>query len=222
MKQVPSSGAFRLKIATARTFGLMETVQGKYQLTPLGFAITDAVRQKAAKADAFLNVPLYRKVYETFRNQQLPPRPVALERTFVGFGVSSKQADKARMAFDRSAQQAGYFEQGGRDRLIRPSVGTASTSPMNGDAANGQHADPPPPPLPVRDRFAAGGGGPGGGDYHAFIYGLLDVLPAPGTVWSIEGRAAWLEAAASTFKLIYQGDGRITVTVTAQQEREHK
>ena len=126
------------------------------------------------------------------------------------------------MAFDRSAQQAGYFEQGGRDRLIRPSVGTASTSPMNGDAANGQHADPPPPPLPVRDRFAAGGGGPGGGDYHAFIYGLLDVLPAPGTVWSIEGRAAWLEAAASTFKLIYQGDGRITVTVTAQQEREHK
>jgi hypothetical protein len=37
-------------------------------------------------------------------------------------------------------------------------------------------------------------------------------MPEPGTVWAIEGRAAWLEAAATTFKLIYKGDGKITVT----------
>jgi hypothetical protein len=30
-------------------------------------------------------------------------------------------------------------------------------------------------------------------------------------VWSIEGRAAWLQAAAQNFTLIYQGDGKIEV-----------
>src|SRR5687768_13935538 len=43
--QVPSSGNFRMKVATARTFGVIETVQGKYQLTELGFAITDKGRE---------------------------------------------------------------------------------------------------------------------------------------------------------------------------------
>lgn len=50
-----------------------------------------------------------------------------------------------------------------------------------------------------------------GGSYHPFIEGLLKTLPVTGTVWAIEGRAAWLEAAASVFKLLYQGDGRITI-----------
>lgn len=50
-----------------------------------------------------------------------------------------------------------------------------------------------------------------GGHYHPFIEGLLQTLPQPNTVWSIEGRASWLEAAATTFKLMYQGEGKITV-----------
>lgn len=208
MGQVPSSGSFRLKIATARMFGLIETVQGKYQLTSLGFAITDAGRQKAARADAFLNVPLYRKVYDSFRNQQLPPRPVALERTFLGFGVAQKQLDKARIAFDRSAQQAGFFDQGGRDRLIRPPVGptTSNGGPAISEPSEAAPAEPAGEKASSRNVNYSGGG-----NYHPFIMGLLDTLPAPGTLWTIEGRAAWLEAAASAFKLIYKGDGRITI-----------
>ncbi len=213
LKHTPSSGSFRMKIATARMFGLIETVQNKYQLTDLGFAITDAGRQKAARADAFLNVPLYRKVYEAFRNQQLPPRPVALERTFVGFGVAQKQADRARVAFDKSAQQAGYFDQGGRDRLIRPPVGSAASG--NGAAAvdTTQVDNLPPPPPPGKS------GGGGGSDYHPFIHGLLETLPASGTLWTIEGRAAWLEAAASAFKLIYKGEGKIMIAVSGDQKQ---
>lgn len=219
MKHTPSSGTFRQKIATARMFGLIETVQNKYQLTSLGFAIADASRQKAARVDAFLNVPLYRKVYDTFRNQQLPPRPVALERTFAGFGVAPKQTANARIAFDRSAQQAGYFDQGGRDRLVRPPVGSAVP---NGAALQPETvvSDPPPPADRDRERAKSGNGGDDGGDYHPFVMGLLQTLPASGTVWAIEGRAAWLEAAASAFKLIYKGDGKITINVADGQKQD--
>jgi hypothetical protein len=218
MKQTPSSGSFRQKIATARMFGLIETVQNKYQLTALGFAITDTGRQKAARADAFLNVPLYRKVYDTFRNQQLPPRPLALERTFIGYGVAQKQAANARVAFDSSAQQAGYFEQSGRDRLIRPPVG--STMSNGGSPSASELGIQDVPPSPGRDKPPsgnAGGAGSGGGSgtLHPFILGLLDTLPGHGTLWTIEGRAAWLEAAASAFKLIYKGDGKITINVAS-------
>jgi hypothetical protein len=195
-------------------FGVIVTVQGKYQLTDLGFAIADAGRQKAARADAFLNVPLYRRVYEEFRNRQLPPRPVALERTFIQFGVAQKQAERARQAFDRSAQQAGYFDVGGKDRLIRPSVGTTGGAGPADDVAPVRDNELPPPPPSGNDRRSGntGEGGNGGG-YHPFIEGLLKTLPAPDTVWAVEGRAAWLEAAASVFKLLYRGDGRISVTV---------
>ena len=219
MNHTPSSGTFRQKIATARMFGLIETVQNRYQLTQLGFAITDANRQKAARADAFLNVPLYRMVYDTFRNQQLPPRPVALERSFVGFGVPQKQANRARVAFDSSAQQAGFFQGGNRDRLIRPPLGSAIA---NGAAVSQDQPIPDtPPPLQFPDNGGAGGGGGGGGGggYHPFVMGLLDTLPSPGTVWTMEGRIAWLEAAASAFKLMYKGDGKITISVADGQKR---
>jgi hypothetical protein len=74
--------------------------------------------------------------------------------------------------------------------------------------------DAAPLPQEIRDRSAyrAGSNGGSGGGRHPFVEGLLERLPEPDTVWSIEGRAAWLEAAASVFKLIYQGDGRITIT----------
>lgn len=210
MGQAPTSGSFRMKITTARIFGLIETVQGKYQLTELGFAITDSTREKAAKVDAFLHVPLYRKLYDEFRNRQLPPRPVALERAIVGFGVAPKQGERARQAFDRSAQQAGFFDQGGRDRLIRPTVASLSG---DGFAPADDTLPPADEEKERRSRRNGASGGGDGGNYHPFVQGLLQTLPEPGTLWTMDGRAAWLEAAATAFKLIYKGDGKITVEV---------
>jgi hypothetical protein len=214
LNQTPTSGSFRLKVSTARIFGLVETVQNQYQLTDIGFAIVDqdTARQRAARVDAFLKVQLYRRVYEEFRNRQLPPRPVALEHTFVGLGVAKKQTGRARQAFDRSAQQAGFFDQGGRDRLIRPPVASvAGGEPPEAAAAKVE--------MPFTESVYRGNGGGSGGGFHPFVQGLLERLPQADTVWSIEGRAAWLEAAASVFKLIYQGDGKITVTAQHEQER---
>ena len=76
MGQVPTSGNFNMKAAAARWFGLIDFTQGRFQLTPLGFDIFNSSRERAAKATAFLNVPLYRKVFDTFRGRQLPPRPI--------------------------------------------------------------------------------------------------------------------------------------------------
>src|SRR5262249_11116561 len=68
--QQVGSGAFTNKIAGARMFGLIQTVAGKYELTRLGHEILDSdpARQTAAKPQAFLNVPLYRRAYDEYRN----------------------------------------------------------------------------------------------------------------------------------------------------------
>lgn len=120
MGQAPGSGSFNVKLGTARAFGVMETVQGKYQLTDLGFEIVDPVRQQDAMLRAFMSVELYRLTYEEFRNKLLPPRPHGLEAAFVKFGVSPKQKEKARAAFDKSARAAGLFPNGNEDRLVMP------------------------------------------------------------------------------------------------------
>lgn len=215
------SGNFRMKVATARTFGLIETVQGKYKLTDLGFEIVDKQREKAARVEAFLKVPLYKKLYEDFRNRTLPPRPAALENTLISFGVAPKQKERARQAFDRSAQQAGFFDQGGKDRLIRPvTAGLASEQPP----LSGAEAIDFPDEAPANLGSGGGNGGGGGnrhGQRHPFIQGLLDTLPQPETTWTIEGRAKWLQAAANIFDLMYKGSGEITVKASASNTKEN-
>ena len=121
------SGNFVTKVATARMFGLVGFAQGKYELTDLGFSILDSdeKRQRKARAEAFLTVPLYKRTYEEFRGRQLPPRPHGLEQAFLKFGVAPKQRKSARIAFDKSATQAGFFPNG-NDRLIEPIIGAPS------------------------------------------------------------------------------------------------
>jgi hypothetical protein len=50
----------------------------------------------------------------------LPPA-AALSRDIVALGVSEKQKDRARLIFERSADQAGFFEHG-KQRLVMPGV----------------------------------------------------------------------------------------------------
>ncbi|SRR5581483_6056490 len=197
-------GNFRARYAPARTFGLLSAEKGRFTLTPLGMRIVDRTQEAAARVDAFLNVPLYKAIYEKYKNYQLPG-PQALEGEIVRLGVSQKQKDIARQVFARSARQAG-FHWAGDDRLVRPNV-TASAAPP--ETLHQEAAD-----RPMAEREQAGtpryGGGSGGG-YHPFIEGLLQTLPEPGTVWTVEGRASWLQAAAQNFTLIYKGEGRINV-----------
>lgn len=206
------SGNFVVKVATARIFGLVTNNQGRYELTDLGFSIVDKdeKRWRGARAAAFLNVPLYKKVYEEFRGRQLPPRPHGLEQAFVKFGVSQKQKDAARLIFDKSAQQAGFFA-AGPDRLIEPIItggypGTGFRPTIEG----GETVPTQPSPQPAQSQTTS--------EYHPFIQGLLDTLPQAGTNWAMEGRAKWLQAAANCFDLIYKGSGEIHITAKAAHQ----
>jgi hypothetical protein len=228
MNQASGSGNFVQKVATSRLFGLVSFVGGKYELTDLGFNILDSdeKRQRGARAEAFLSVPLYRRTYDEFKGKQLPPRPHGLEQAFITFGVAPKQKANARYAFDKAAAQAGFFPNG-PDRLIEPIIGagkvgltsisstTAAAGPLstvrnlpsaeenNGDEGNGRAAVESSTPETRR--------------LHPFIRGLLESLPAPESNWTVEGRAKWLQAAANIFDLMYKGSGEIHISVKGEQ-----
>src|SRR5690606_6449385 len=126
----------------------------------------------------------YNRLYNEFRNRQLPPSPAALERTFQSYGVAPKQVERARQAFQRSAQQAGYFDHGTRDRLVRPAVGSTMGAPES--APERHQALEQEAEVDLNGAGSAGGGGgrrpPRG--LHPFIEGLLDTLPEPNTNWT--------------------------------------
>lgn len=189
LKQAAQGGGFRMRMISAKQFGLVTYDRGKIALTSLGLRIVDPQQSRAAKVESFLYVALYKALYDKFRGATLPPNP-GLEREMAALGVAPKQADKARQAFQRSAKYAGFFEFGS-DRLVPPANGGPSPSlPIQAPAA----------PEP---RSLGGGGGGGGDDLHPFVRGLLQKLPIPETEWTVEGRAKWLTAAVNIFDLMY-------------------
>lgn len=193
MGQMVSSGAFRLKVSAARVFGLVQTERGTITLTNLARQTVDQSQEREARAQAFLTVPLYRAIYEKFKGHMLPPR-AALEREMANLGVAQKQTDRARQAFERSAEQAGFFAHGA-DRLVMPSgINRPETAPVDTPiTASKSNSGGDEPPL------------------HPFIRGLLETLPPPHSEWAVPERVKWLETAASIFGLIYKGAGSIKV-----------
>jgi hypothetical protein len=116
------SGAFRNKISAARMFGfVLVDRQGGVTPTDLGKRLLDSRTAADAKADGFMNVPLYAELYRRLHNATLPSDK-GIESLIRDLGVAAKQVPTARQAFQRSADQAGYFHQG-RDRLVTPPRG---------------------------------------------------------------------------------------------------
>jgi hypothetical protein len=182
-----NSGAFRLKLAAARIFGLVETSRDNVRLTTLGLEIVEADRERAARAAAFLKVPLYRAAFDRFRGRQLPP-DVALERYFAEIGVAKKQTAKARQAFQRSADQAGFFAQG-RDRLVEPVVKETRGEPV---------------PAAIATAAAANGAREGAAvTLHPLIAAMFKTLPSEGEPFPPDRREQWLLTAKNIFDLIY-------------------
>ncbi|MHB1937520.1 MAG: hypothetical protein ACYCOR_13160 [Acidobacteriaceae bacterium] len=211
MNESANGGAFRTKVVTARIFGLVKYSTGTITLTPLGSRVTDPDQEKIAKADAFLHVPLYRRVYDDFKGLVLPPTPAALEAVMVSMGVSPKQKDKARQAFQRSAQQAGFFAYG-TTKLVYPALG--------GEAKpRAKEKIEEPNEKPAATNGSGAGGGNGGGPRHPLIEGLLKELPEPQTEWTTEERKNWLEMASTIFNVIYKNsdDSRGSLRVVVEK-----
>jgi hypothetical protein len=211
------SGNFRNKNSAAKIFGFIEKDgQSAVKLTDLGARVVSQESEAEARAVAFLNVPLYSQIFEKYRGKLLPPTK-ALEREMVTLGVVPTQATAARQIMQRSARQGGYFNSG-EDRLVRPRMTGGTAETLDQAAADAPLSTPREEEAPRRNGY--GGDGNGGGQYHPFIQGLLQTLPEPGTLWTIEGRAAWLQAAAQNFTLIYQGEGKIDVQVSMPAKTE--
>jgi hypothetical protein len=190
-----ASSGFRVRLGTTKMFGLIESERGSgaYRLTDLGHRIVDPSQARAAKAQAFLNVPLYGKLVELHRGKTLPPA-AALERMMAEIGVAQKQTDRARQTFERSAQTAGFFEYG-RDKLVAPAVGDGDSGVIRsavGTAAGASSAVAQAVSLvkapDVSDPLMAA---------------LIQKLPAPSTTWGAVERKTWLELMAMAFTLAY-------------------
>jgi hypothetical protein len=202
-----TSGSFQQRLNTARIFGLLTSSKGKVTLTALGTRIVDSQQEKSAKVESFLNVPLYKKVYDHFKGASLPP-PSGLDAMLVSFGVAPKQKETARRAFNRSATQAGFFEIA-QDRLTSPSLKSGGESTQTSSSAEDQQSSD------GRKKTPNGGGGDG--PDHPLIEGLIKALPKGGADWPLESRKKWLQAAAMNFDFVYQdstGDhGSLKVSV---------
>lgn len=200
LNQSATGGGFRLKVYSARTFGLCDISRGQVDLTDLGLRIIDPAHTKAARVEAFLNVSLYRQMYEQLKGQQLPPM-AAIERMMLNAGVAPKQKERARQVFIRSAKFAGFFDIQS-DRLVKPEVRDAKSVAGNvTEQEKGIERNVAAPPLP---RVFYGGGGSDGTDgIHPAILGLLRELPAAGTPMPSKRKDQLKAAFAMSIDFIY-------------------
>jgi len=198
----PKSSGYRVKLSSARMFGLIESSSGNHSLTDLGKAIIDPSRQMQAKAQAFLQVPLYSLIFENFKSDVLPPA-AALEKQMIEMGVAQKQKTRARQVFEKSAEQAGFFASG-KNRLVKPGFTDAAI-----------HNPPPPDENDKGNNDDNSGNGGSGGqlppDIDPIIAGLIARLPKSGVEWPNQERELWLGILKSSFDLVYKDTSKTLV-----------
>ncbi len=195
MGQSAAGGTFRTRLGAARMFGLTENSQGRTTLTQLGRDVLDGSgSERAARVTAFLNVELFRVLYDQFKASVLPPPP-AIERQIEQLGVSPKQKERARQTFMKSAQYAGFIDST-TGRFVKPGIAQK-------DEGSGQTK---------QDKVDLGGGG-GGDDglggigLDPLLIALLKKIPPPEKGWSGPNRVRWFRTFAMNVSQIYDGDG---------------
>ncbi len=204
MGQAAKGGGFRLRVMTAKIFRLVTYAQQTVTLTRLGMQMCDETQEKAARADAFLAVPLYNAIYNRFEGVALPPVD-GLEAEITNLGVAPKQKGKARQAFQRSATQAGYFWSG-PNRLVKPPVKASAAPPIT------PVVEPEKPEKKKREDDDEE-------RRHPLIEGLLKELPKPQSEWTTEDRKNWLEMASAIFNVVYKNtdDSRGSLKVVVER-----
>lgn len=203
----PKHGSFRGNLATARIFGAVEVGRGTVDLTELGAQLADEQHEREARVEAFLRVPLYERLYDVYKGRRLPGDK-GLEHQMMQLGVSPKQLSKARTAFQKSAEQAGFFAHG-TDRLVRPSNAPGSSATL----AEHEAAPAKERPTPSVDTI-------GTDDLHPLLVGLIKTIPREGEPFSSRRQRQWIEAAKVNFALIFGSDDDETQTNGPQDRDE--
>lgn len=175
-RQSASSSFFRVQLYAARMFGIVAGTPASRCVTDLGRRIVTYQDAREARLTAFLNVRLYRTVFEFYKGSALPAAQ-EFERQLLEFGVSQSQAPRARQVLVRSADQAGFFERG-KNQLVAPEISKDS------ETANQAYA---------RTAFRATG--------DELIDAAIQRLPPKGQHWPIEDRVSWLRLIVQIFEL---------------------
>lgn len=187
-----NSGAFRGRVGAARMFGVLGGTGSNVQLGSHGEGVLDD-ENIGARADAFLTVPLYRLLYDDFKNAL--PSDAGLEARIREHGVPQKQVVTARQVFLRSADQAGFFRHG-RGRLVMPPRGTVQVQAVQSGGTE-NHAS-------TENTDRTGVNGSSGVMTHPLIVGLLAALPEPGSAFEQEDKDVWLQTFAMNLSIIYK------------------
>lgn len=197
----PDSSTFNVKISSARIFGVLAAApDNKLVLTDIGAALAgDGQEAAQARVDAFLSVELYQKLVEHFQGKKLPPAK-GLEVAMIAMGVSERQGEKARQAFERSASYAGYFN-ATKDRLVAPILSHVSASSKE-PAPEAQIVEMSSVRNAIqldRPRIISAG-------FDPLIEGMLQRLPEPGSEWPMHLRVRWLRTLAANLSEVYRTD----------------
>jgi len=194
LQQSPTGGGFNLRLGTAKMFGFITYERGTISLTDLGLRVADSQQEKQARTQAFLNIQLYKALFEKFNGKALPSTSTGLEAEMVTLGVAPKQKERARQVFQRSAKEGGFFWSG-NDRLVLPAPGKY-LGKLSGEA------EKVTPEEKVRKREPEERH-----TYPHFIQGLLEKLPAEGSEWPKDERKKWLDLASLSFDVLYTDKG---------------
>jgi len=180
--------ALSVKVATARTFGLVLIDKDNVAPTRLGRDINDPHTEIAARAKSFLEVPLYRKIFDTYKGGPLP-KDADLETTIESFGVAPKQTKRARQTFQRSAGQAGVFNER-QDRLVLPPGVSLDSTSSNGEKSRKMEQPP------VINQTSTS-------DTNPLIAALIEELPSSGE-WTREEHDLWARLFLRTVDKLYK------------------
>jgi hypothetical protein len=195
-------GGFVSRVAAAKAFGLIRTVQGRYEASPraeaIMYPVTNDTRQQEIR-DAFLGIPLYRQVYDRYRGVQLPEEPGMrnLLQTQYRIPAGGRAGLAYRVLMD-SAETAGFFaaNQGRRTHLIDPGLGARPAVPRTSE---GGALPTPPGAVDV----AAGTEPKPRGRYPKLIEGALELLPDEAG-WDETSMDEWFEFFKSAVRMTYK------------------
>jgi hypothetical protein len=149
----------------------------------------DSGNGRSAKVTAFLNVELFRVMYDQYKANALPPPP-AIERQMEQLGVSPKQKERARQTFMKSAQYAGFID-ASTGRFIKPGIA--------------QHEMPKQEP-PKQQRGSGSGDGTDGLNLDLLLIALLKKIPEADKGWPAAQRVRWFRTFAMNVSQIYDGE----------------
>ncbi len=185
----PNNGAFRSKIGAARLYGFIGPKKGTITVTELGASALRPETRGSAYVTAFLNVPLFARLYDLYKVGTLPS-PEDLEARMRTLGVPASSVRIARYQFQRAAKQAGFFS-AGSERLVKPSVHeltAESSNKLAGDVGPEDTGDGLTQEIGMK---------------HEMIVSLFRDLPDKDAQWDANNRQAWEKMLKATLDYLY-------------------